>query len=184
MVALFVLTTKYKLDVEEFKTRCWLGARRLGRLDLGVGRMGRLSSLEVLEGQFEELDVCRIPARRDTVELLRARLDLLKGEDRALLKMYLDAGSSFYQLARLAGMNRSTVCRRIHRMIRRLSDETYPVCQANPHVFDEQELTIIRDHFVRGLSVKRICRDHQIGLYRVRVTVEKARRFARAKEAP
>jgi hypothetical protein len=145
--------------------------------------MGRLGSLEVLEGQFEELDVCRIPARRDIVELLRARLDFLKGEDRALLKMYLDAGSSFYQLAKLAGMNRSTVSRRIHRMIRRLSDETYPVCQANPQTFDEQELAIIRDHFARGLSLNRICRDHKLGSYRARRTVEKARQFARQAES-
>ena len=142
--------------------------------------MGRLGSLEVLGGQFEELDVCRIPARRDTVDLLRARLDLLKGEDRALLKMYLDAGSSFYQLAKLAGMNRSTVCRRIHRMIRRLSDETYAACQRNPNMFDEQELTIIRDHFVRGLSMKRIGRDHKVGYYRARIIVEKARQCARS----
>ena len=140
--------------------------------------MGRLGSLEVLDGQFEDLDVCRIPARRDTMELLRTRVDLLRGDDKALLKMYLEAGSSFYQLGKLAGMNRSTVCRRIHRMIRRLSDETYPVCQANPDSFSERELAVIRDHFVRGLSVRRICREHKLAYYRVRVIVDKARRFA------
>ena len=66
--------------------------------------MGRVSSLEVLEG-FEpaESDVHRIAARREVVEVLRARLDLLGSEDRVLLRMHLDAGSSFDEIAKLTG---------------------------------------------------------------------------------
>jgi hypothetical protein len=143
--------------------------------------MGRLGSLEVLGGlELAELDVNRIPARRDLVELLRARVDLLSSENRALLRMYLDGGSSFDELARLAGMNRSTMCRRIHRMIRRLCDETYALCQGGP--FSEPELTVIRDRFVRGLSLKRICRDHKLCYYRARAIVEKARKVVRSTE--
>jgi hypothetical protein len=145
--------------------------------------MGRLGSLEVLEGLAPaEVDVDRIPARRDVVEVLRARLDLLGSGDRVLLKMYLDAGSSFDEIAKLAGMNRSSVCRRIHRMIHRLYDETYVRCEADRELFGEPELAVIRDHFVRGLSLKRICRDHNLGYYRARMIVEKARRFARGME--
>jgi hypothetical protein len=143
--------------------------------------MRRLDSLEVLEGlEPAEVEVDRIPARRDVVEVLHARLDLLSGQDRALLTMYLEAGSSFHQLARLAGMNRSTVCRRIHRMIRRLCDKTYPLCLGHRLVFSGAELAVIRDHFVRGLSLKRICRDHNLCYYRARAIVEKARKFARS----
>jgi len=143
--------------------------------------MGRWSSLDVLERlEPTELDTARIPDRREVVELLRARLDLLSGVDRALLKMYLEAGSSFDQLARLAGMNRSTVCRRIHRILRRLCDATYARCQRGP--FSNLELAILRDHFVRGLSVKRIGREYGLGDYRVRTLVEKARQFAQAPE--
>ena len=144
--------------------------------------MGRLGSLEVLEGQFEETQVGRIPARREVVDLLRARLDLLGGADRTLLKMYLDGGGSFDELARLAGMNRSTVCRRIHRMIRRLCDETYTLCQANRRWFSESELAIVRDHFVRGLSLKSICRDGNVGYYRARAIIARARKLARGEE--
>jgi hypothetical protein len=146
--------------------------------------MGRLSSLEVLEGRGPvEVDIDRIPARRDVVEVLRARLDLLGSGDRVMLKMYLDASSSFEEIARLAGMNRSSVCRRIRRMILRLCDETYVRCEADRELFGEPELAVIRDHFVRGLSLKRICRDRNLGYYRARMIVEKARRFARGMEA-
>jgi len=146
--------------------------------------MGRLGSLEALKGQVEDLEVARLTARRAAMELLRTRADLLRGEDRALVKMYLEAGSSFSQLARLAGKNRSSVCRRIHRLLGRLADGTYPACRRHPHLFDERELAIVRDHFVRGISLARLCRDHQICYYRARRIVEKARRVAHATQTP
>jgi hypothetical protein len=106
-------------------------------------------------------------------------LDLLDTEERVLLRTYWEAGSSFDAIARLTGMNRSTVCRRIHRLIRRLSDETYVLCEADRTRFPTSELAVIRDYFVRGFSLKRICRDHDLGYYRARVIIEKARHFAR-----
>ncbi|MCU0918490.1 MAG: hypothetical protein MUC88_28615 [Planctomycetes bacterium] len=142
--------------------------------------MKRLGSLDVLAGRIGDPELERIGTRRDTMEWLRERADLLCGADRALVRMYLEAGSTFYQLAQLVGRNRSSVCRRIHRLIRRLSDETYRVCQRCPHLFDGRELAVVRDHFVRGVSLRRISRDHQLGYYRVRRIVEKARRLARA----
>lgn len=146
--------------------------------------MGRLGSLEVLERlEPDELDLERIPARRDIVELLRARRDLLDSEDRVLLKMYLEASSSFTEIARLTGLDRSSVCRRIHRMIHHLCDETYTRCEADPLLFREPELAVIRDHFVRGFSLKRISRDHNLCYYRVRAIIQKARRYARVMEA-
>jgi hypothetical protein len=142
--------------------------------------MGRLSSLGAGERREPaEWDIERLPARRDVAEVLRERLDLLDTEERVLLRTYWEAGSSFDAIARLTGMNRSTVCRRIHRLIRRLSDETYVLCEADRTRFPTSELAVIRDYFVRGFSLKRICRDHDLGYYRARVIIEKARHFAR-----
>lgn len=147
--------------------------------------MGRWGSLEALV-RLEPVagDVERIPARREVVEVLRGRLEWLDSEDRVLLKTYLEAGSSFDEIARLTGMNRSSVCRRIHRLIHRLHDDTYACCEADGASFDEPELAVIRDHFVRGLSVKRICREHNLSYYRVRAMIQKARQFARARRPP
>jgi hypothetical protein len=50
-------------------------------------------------------------------------------------------------------------------------------------LFGAPELAVIRDHFVRGLSLARICRDHNLCYYRARRIVEKARRFARGMAA-
>lgn len=143
--------------------------------------MGRLGSLAVLEGlEPTEVEVERRAARRDGIERLRENLDLLDCEDRLLLKMHLEAGSSFDEIAHMAGTNRSTVCRRIHRLIRRLRDDTYARCARDRTSFSTPELAVIRDRFVRGLSLARIGRDHHLCYYRVRAIVQKARRFAGA----
>ncbi len=125
----------------------------------------------------------RTEAERQWCELLRTRAELLAGEERALVTMYLDGHSSFRQLARLAGTRPSTVGRRIRRILRRLADETYPLCLHNRRRFTESELTIIRDHFVRGLSVRRIMAVRQLRRYRVRATIAQARAFTRAAQA-
>jgi hypothetical protein len=121
----------------------------------------------------------RTTTRRDGVETLWARLDLLGEEDKALLEIYLEANASLEALARLAGTSRSAMCRRIHRLIRRLSDPTYARCATAPGTFSPAELAVLRDHFVRGLPLTRICRNQRLVYYRARALVLKARRLAR-----
>jgi len=143
--------------------------------------MGRLGSLDVLEGREPTAaEVERRIVRREGLERLRGKLELLDREDRLLLKMHLEAGSSFEEIAGVAGTDRSTACRRIHRMIRRLGDETYTRCARDRTLFGAAELAVVRDRFVRGLSLARIGRDHHLCYYRVRAIVRKARRCAGA----
>jgi DNA invertase Pin-like site-specific DNA recombinase len=114
---------------------------------------------------------------RDVMEVLRSRASLLAGAERALLTMYLESGSSVCQIARLTGLRRSTVSRRIRKVIARLCDETYLVCVRQRGRFSERELTLIKDYFVRGLSERGIARSRKVSLYRVRVTLRKARQL-------
>ena len=112
---------------------------------------------------------------RDVTELLRTRAHLLVGVDRTLLDLYIERGSNFHQMAQLAGLSATSVARRIRRIIRRLTGGIYPLCLSQRSQFCELELAIVRDHFVRGLSMARISRNRNISLYRVRATVRKAR---------
>ncbi len=114
-------------------------------------------------------------AERDFRDTLRLRLGLLAGPDRALMTMYLDAGHSFRQLARLPGSSPTTVARKIQRIARRLADETYPLCLRCRSEFTLLELHIIKDHFVRGLSCSRISRNRNLSTYRVRAAIGKAK---------
>jgi DNA-binding transcriptional ArsR family regulator len=119
---------------------------------------------------------------REVMEVLRGRASLLAGEERALLTMYLESGSSVCQIARLTGLRRSTVSRRIRKVIARLCDETYLVCVRQRGRFAERELTLIKDHFVRGLSARGIARSRKVSLYRVRMTLRQARRLLAEQE--
>jgi predicted DNA-binding protein YlxM (UPF0122 family) len=150
--------------------------------------MERVETRETLEErELGEAEVVCLPTRRAAAEQWRARVDLLDlranlltGQDRALLQMHLEAGRSFHEIARLIGLSPSTVCRRIHRMIHRLSDQTYTVCLRNQRHFSPVELDVIRDRFVRGLSLACIRRRHALGHRRIRRIVAKARQMAHA----
>jgi len=118
-------------------------------------------------------------AERDVLEVLRGRADLLVGRDRALVLLYLEYGTNFSQIAQLTGMGRSVVGRRIRRIIARLCDETYRVCVQRGG-FSRSELVMVKEHFVRGLSLRRIARKHNLCPYRVRKVILQAERLAEA----
>ncbi len=130
--------------------------------------------------QPAEWDLYRAPVYRDGADLLKRQADLLIGVDRTLLMMYLRAGCSFHQLGRLTGMNRSSVGRRIRKILRRLSDHTYLACLENRSKFSDLEMAVLCDHLVRGQSLAKITREHSVCYYRARRIVQKARAVVRA----
>lgn len=114
---------------------------------------------------------------RQMREWLRLRGHLLTGADRALIAMYLEGGETIRRIATLASVTPSCVARRIRTITRRLADPTYPACLANRRHFSPRELRIIRDHFVRGLSIRRIRRHYNVSTHRVRAAIQKARDY-------
>jgi len=125
--------------------------------------------------------VCGTVQERDDIEVLRMRAHLLAGEDRALLEAYLEHGSSFRQIGRLMGLDPRNVGRRVRRIVRRLTDDTYEICLGNRDEFNGHELALIKDHFVGGLSKRRISRHRSVPRYRVRAILQKARGYAASK---
>jgi hypothetical protein len=115
---------------------------------------------------------------RGEIEVLRMRAHLLAGEDRALVAMYLEHGSSLRQIARLMGLTHQNVGRRIRRILRRLADDTYGICLGNRDEFNGRELSLLKDYLVDGVPAARISRHRGVTPYRVKVTLEKARRYA------
>jgi len=130
-----------------------------------------------VDGEETTVAVCGTAERRDVAEVLRTRAHWLVGEDRALLEMYLEHGGSLRQIGRLMGLTPGTVGRRTRKIIRRLTDDTYEVCQADHDDFNGRELAVIKDWFVRGLCERRISRNRGVTLYRVRNILQKARKY-------
>jgi predicted DNA-binding protein YlxM (UPF0122 family) len=120
----------------------------------------------------QERLVCHTPGKEE-VEVLRQRLGLLSGMDRALMTMYLDKGARLGQLAELLGINRTSVARRIRRLTRRLIDERYMVCVQNRSRLTPLQLRILRDHLLHGLPLRRIARNLGLSYYVVRKNMHK-----------
>ena len=133
-----------------------------------------------MEKIYENMSEAAPKARReyrDRVDLLRLRLSLLSGKDKLLMTMYLENANSFRQMARLAGVNESSIGRRIHRVTKRLIDGEYITCLRNRNRFTKTEMAIAKDHFLRGLSMKKIAGKRHWSYYRVRKTLIKIKRL-------
>ena len=112
-------------------------------------------------------------ARAAEIDLLRVRAEILTGKDRALMKMYLEQGGTFRQMARLTGASEATIARQIRRLIKKLLDGEYIRFLRERNQFSSLERAIARDYFLEGLSQERISIKHNTTIYRVRKTVKK-----------
>lgn len=110
---------------------------------------------------------------RERIDLLRSRVELLTGEDRMLMTMYIKNGNSFRQMARLAGVNEARIARRIHKVTERLMNGGYIACLRKRERFSKVELDIAKDYFIAGLSIKKIARRRDRTYYCVRKTLKK-----------
>ena len=114
---------------------------------------------------------------RDRIDLLRSRMNLLTGKDKLLMTMYLKNGNTFYQMAKLVGVNEATIARRIHKVTQRLIDSEYITCLRYKDKFSELEMAVAKDYFLGGLAMRRIAKKRRCSYYRVRVSLKKIQRF-------
>ncbi len=126
-------------------------------------------------------EVSKVSIFADEIDLLKSRARILNGKDRALMKMYLEKGSSFSQIAKLAGVNEATIARRIHKLTRRLVNGEYISFVRNRRLFNQQERVIARDHYVMGLTQKQIAEKRNTSVYCVRKVQEKIQRLIKVK---
>lgn len=115
--------------------------------------------------------------RRERADLLRSRLVLLAGKDKALMTMYLENGNSFRQIGRLLGVSDTSIARRVRTLSKRLIDGEYVVCLRNRGDFTKRQLDVAKDYFLTGLSVEKIAAEKHWSPYRVRQTVKKIQRL-------
>ncbi len=110
---------------------------------------------------------------RDRIEMLRGRVNLLKGKDKLLMTMYLDNSNSFRQMSRLAGMDETSISRKISRIIKRLMDRKYIICLQNRNRLNTAELAIAKEFFLLGLPIKKIAARRRWTYYRAYKTIKK-----------
>ncbi len=110
---------------------------------------------------------------RDRIDLIRQRLSMLSGEEKLLMTMYWENGNSLRQISSLAGSNRRSIARRIHKLTERLMEGKYITCLRYRDRFTVREMAIAKDHFLQGFSMKKIAEKRYLSFYHVRKTLEK-----------
>ncbi len=110
---------------------------------------------------------------RGEIDLLRSRLHLLNGKEKVLMTMYLENGNSCRQIARLTGVSDTSIARRINILTERLTDGEYITCLRNRDKFTRDQMTIAKDYFLVGLSMKEITVKRRWSRHHVRETIIK-----------
>lgn len=108
---------------------------------------------------------------KQKIDLLRTRTVWLDGKDKLLMKMYLDNGNTFRQMARLADVNETTIARRIYKIVKRLLDAHYLAVLRHCDKFTLLQMEIAQDYFIRGLTKSRIAAKHNCSRYHVDKTL-------------
>jgi len=113
---------------------------------------------------------------REQMEILRNRLCLLGEKDRALMRMYLENGSSIRQLAKLTGTNRANISRKVRKITRRLLDERFVICLHKRRAMTPFEFSVARDSFIKGLSFREISQRKRVSYHSIRKTMKNIKR--------
>ena len=100
--------------------------------------------------------------------VLRGRSVRLDSKKKALLRMILDQGGSYGQVARLSGEHASTVSRRFRSMVRRLGGSTAQAADEALQRLGPLEKTILIESFLCGIGQRAIAAKLGVSRYRVR----------------
>jgi predicted DNA-binding protein YlxM (UPF0122 family) len=109
---------------------------------------------------------------REQFDLLRYRLDTMNERDRVLMKMYLDNGISIRQIARLLGVSETQVSRKIHKLSKRLTSKKYIQCVRNRDRLTKFQMSVAKDFYMKGISIRRIASKQKTTRYFIRKTLE------------
>src|SRR4030042_4293881 len=113
---------------------------------------------------------------RESIDILRSRLSLLRGQDRLLMTMYWENGNSITQIGKLAGLNRISLARRLNKITERLMEGKYIDCIRNKQSFTQQQMDVARAYYLTDLSMRTIAGRGKLGCYQVRKILQKGQR--------
>ena len=115
----------------------------------------------------------------DNADELNARSRVLSSRDRAFMQLYYRSGSTFSEMARVVGVNETTIARRVNKIIARLIRSEYAACLNNGSKLDGIDMSIARDYFIKGLSQIFIAKKRELTRYEVRKRLKRIERVVR-----
>lgn len=104
----------------------------------------------------------------DYIDDIAARSRILSNRDQAFMQLYYRSGSTFSEMARVVGVNETTIARRVNKIIARLVKSEYATCLKIDSKLDGVDMSIAGDYFAKGLTQLDIAKKRGLTIYRVR----------------
>ena len=122
---------------------------------------------------YSQNSLDRLRLNRNHVEQLRSRIKFLQPDERALMTLYFENNSGVTQLAMLLGKSQSSISRRIHKIIHRLSDNRFILSLQYRSRFSGYEISLIRERYIQGKPMSQIADSRGVTYYSIRQTFKK-----------
>jgi DNA-directed RNA polymerase specialized sigma subunit len=113
-----------------------------------------------------------ISNQKVTADLVLGRAKQLDKQKKALLRIILDQGGTYHQVARLSGEHASTVSRRFRAIMRRLRSRPLFAANADLNNLTPLEKNILIESFVYGTGQEQIAEKLGVSRYRVRKALD------------
>ncbi len=110
------------------------------------------------------------------LEIHSARIDMLSRKQAVLVKLFLSI-KNYRTIAKMAGINEATVARRLKKIATHISSDHFLAALSQDDSLSAEEIEIIKDRFVNGLSVKRISQNTGLSRYRITKTIKQVRKL-------
>ncbi len=102
--------------------------------------------------------ICRTRQFPSDDSILLGRAELLGEDERDLIEAVFVRSQSSGSLARMMGVTESTIHRRVHRLCRRMTSNTFlDAARALPYL-SQQDAILAKMRYCQGLSQRQLCR--------------------------
>ncbi len=110
----------------------------------------------------------------DVFELHTARVEMLNNEQITLVKIFQNR-PSFRAIAKMAGVNEATIARRLKKIARFISSESFSAALSRKYNVPQEKMNVIAKHFINGLSIRAITQNTGLSVYKIRKIISQMR---------
>ena len=102
------------------------------------------------------------------------RIDLLADQEKAIVRLFMNS-QKFRIMAKSAAVSEATIARRLKKIARLISSDDFITALTETNDLSTEEMGIIKDYFVNGLTMTDIVRNKNLSRYKVKKIIMQMR---------
>ena len=121
-------------------------------------------------------------SKREILDVLRHRKELLDGDAKLMMTMYLENGNDYRQIARALGVSPSTIYFRIKKISKQLTGKSFHIYRNCQNKLNNRYKELARDYFLMGIGPLKLARKYRCSRYKVKHDIEKILKLVEAEQ--